>query len=171
VLAEGIGLSEARIKEGLEMNDHFRSAFLQKLSTKKKELQESLSRLKDSQKEYDGEMTAGDFIDELDGAQREISVQSHYHLIERKVGELRKVEHLINMISNNEEFGFCEECGQPIPEERLLVVPEADLCVACQRELEKSSSRRKPDQKSSRNVGGKMDWEEAYGIEDESNTT
>ena len=34
------------------------------------------------------------------------------------------------------EFGRCEECGKPIPEERLMVIPEATLCVPCQRELE-----------------------------------
>jgi len=31
------------------------------------------------------------------------------------------------------EFGFCESCGEPIPEGRLEVDPTARLCVACAR--------------------------------------
>ncbi len=28
-------------------------------------------------------------------------------------------------------YGFCEQCGQPIPEARLQALPQAALCVAC----------------------------------------
>jgi DnaK suppressor protein len=28
-------------------------------------------------------------------------------------------------------YGFCEQCGQPIPEARLEALPQAALCVAC----------------------------------------
>jgi RNA polymerase-binding protein DksA len=33
-------------------------------------------------------------------------------------------------------YGVCQECGQPIPEERLQARPEATLCVECQRRRE-----------------------------------
>lgn len=33
-------------------------------------------------------------------------------------------------------YGMCEECGQPIPEERLEVFPSATTCVACQERRE-----------------------------------
>ncbi len=33
-------------------------------------------------------------------------------------------------------YGTCQECGQPIPAERLAARPEATLCVECQRRLE-----------------------------------
>ena len=29
------------------------------------------------------------------------------------------------------EFGYCVECGEPIPVKRLLSMPEAILCVHC----------------------------------------
>jgi DnaK suppressor protein len=35
-------------------------------------------------------------------------------------------------------YGVCQECGQPIPPERLAARPEATLCVDCQRRLEGS---------------------------------
>jgi RNA polymerase-binding protein DksA len=33
-------------------------------------------------------------------------------------------------------YGVCQECGRPIPAERLEARPEATLCVDCQRRLE-----------------------------------
>jgi DnaK suppressor protein len=36
----------------------------------------------------------------------------------------------------NGTYGICQECGQPIPAERLAARPEATLCVTCQRRLE-----------------------------------
>ena len=29
------------------------------------------------------------------------------------------------------EFGYCMECGDPIPQKRLLSMPEASRCVEC----------------------------------------
>jgi DnaK suppressor protein len=123
--------------------DEFRKAFMDSLVVKRDELLATLARLMNSRKEYDGQLTAGDFIDEVDDAQREISAYGHYSLIERKNRELRKIEYLIDRIRKEEEaFGICEECGQAIPKERLMVVPEATLCVNCQREFEKVDQRK-----------------------------
>jgi RNA polymerase-binding protein DksA len=35
-------------------------------------------------------------------------------------------------------YGICDNCGQEINEERLEVVPYANLCVDCKRRLERS---------------------------------
>lgn len=40
------------------------------------------------------------------------------------------------------QYGICEHCGQPIPPERLLVLPEARLCVRCKNAEEKLARRR-----------------------------
>lgn len=115
-----------------------RAIFMQNILDKRKELEETLERLIDNQKEYDLQFRGGDFIDELDQAQREISASSYYPIIERKIKELRKIDLLLKRMSKQEKFGLCEECGKRIPKKRLLVVPEATLCVSCQRELEKA---------------------------------
>lgn len=122
----------------------FRDVFMANLAAKRLQLKETLNYLKNSQREYDGTSNAGDYIDALDSAQREISSASLYSLIERKNRELRKVEHLLSRIANDEEFGICEECGEPIRQERLLIMPDATLCVPCQRELEKWNSGSAP---------------------------
>jgi DnaK suppressor protein len=33
--------------------------------------------------------------------------------------------------SAGEEFGYCRECGEPIPLARLKLLPETSLCVIC----------------------------------------
>ena len=128
-------------KKPMPKEDDFRTAFIKSLKLKKEELEQTLERLMKSRKEYEGQLTAGDFIDEVDDAQREISAYSQFSLIERKNKELRKIEYLLNRVAEEQDFGLCEECGTRIPKDRLLLVPEATLCVACQRELEKMDSR------------------------------
>ena len=128
-------------KKPLPKEEDFRTAFMKSLKLKKEELQQALDRLMKSRKEYEGQLTAGDFIDEVDDAQREISAYSQFSLIERKNKELQKIEYLLNRVAEEQDFGVCEECGTRIPKARLLLVPEATLCVACQREMEKMDSR------------------------------
>jgi DnaK suppressor protein len=38
-------------------------------------------------------------------------------------------------------YGICERCGKPIDPARLEAFPEARLCLKCQEEVERSSSR------------------------------
>jgi DnaK suppressor protein len=142
VTAEKIkSLALTQKKKSMPKDDGFRTAFVRSLELKKQELQQTLERLMKSRKEYEGELTAGDFIDEVDDAQREISAYSQFSLIERKNKELQQIEYLLNRVAEEQDFGLCEECGTRIPKERLLLVPEATLCVACQREMEKMDSR------------------------------
>ena len=121
--------------------DDFKTTIMKALELKKQELLQTIDRLMKSRSEYDGQLTAGDFIEEADGAQREISAHSQFSLIERKNKELQRVNYLLNRAAEEQHFGLCEECGTRIPKERLLLVPEATLCVACQSELEKMDSR------------------------------
>ena len=43
---------------------------------------------------------------------------------------LSKMERALKMI-HDPDFGLCRECEEPIPFERLMIVPESDLCVEC----------------------------------------
>ena len=36
------------------------------------------------------------------------------------------------------KFGVCEECAALIPENRLIVKPESNLCIKCQEKMEKA---------------------------------
>ena len=121
--------------------DDFKTTIMKGLELKKQVILQALDRLMKSRREYEGQLKAGDFIEEGDGAQREISAHSQLSLIERKNKELQKIDYLLNRAAEEQDFGLCEECGAQIPKERLLLVPEATLCVTCQREMEKMDSR------------------------------
>ena len=162
----------AKKKKAVVKEKDFRSAFMKSLEAKREELQEALDRLMHSRKEYEGELTAGDFIDEIDDAQREISAYSQFSLIERKNKELQKINYLLSRIESEEDFGICEECGTSIPRERLLIVPETTLCVACQRELEKMDQRKSMAAKSSSTMGPTrrvVSWESNEPADDDDN--
>ncbi|MGD9074973.1 MAG: TraR/DksA family transcriptional regulator [Desulfobacteraceae bacterium] len=137
-----------------------RATFMQNILDKRKELERTLEHLIESQKEYDVQLSGGDLIDELDQAQREISASSYYPIIERKTKELRKIDRLIKRMSKEGKFGLCEECGKQIPKKRLLIVPEATLCVPCQRELERIDLQRSFEARDATGYGGGQgkDW-------------
>ena len=43
---------------------------------------------------------------------------------------LSRMERALTQI-NDPDFGLCRECEEPIPFERLMIIPESDLCVQC----------------------------------------
>ena len=129
-------------KEGGSMKNESREEVLRSLTQKKKEFEQSLRRLMENQKEENDLLSGENLRDESDQAQREILLSSKYSLIERKVKELQGIERLIEKIERDDNFGTCEECGRQIPSRRLLIVPEASLCVACQRQTEKLNHMR-----------------------------
>lgn len=48
---------------------------------------------------------------------------------------LSKLERMLPAI-DEADFGLCRECEEPIPFGRLMIMPEADLCVQCAGALE-----------------------------------
>lgn len=127
---------------GIGMENESKEAVLRSLSAKKKELEQAIHRLMENQKEENDLLSLENLRDESDQAQREILLSSKYHLIERKNRELRNIERFIDRVTRDEYFGICEECGKPIPAQRLLVVPESTLCVVCQGQMEKVTQMR-----------------------------
>jgi len=139
-----------------------RKRFLDQLNKKRREFEQALQRLIENQRAYNGHMHGDQFTDESDQAQREISAASTYSLIERKTRELKQIDRLIQKVTQDENFGICEECGKPIPARRLLAVPETTLCVNCQRELEKMDQLRSLTARSSTAYSAAItsDWDQ-----------
>lgn len=129
---------ENRLKE---RSDQFRSRFHLHLLEKKKELEKTIDCLRKGISEDFSKFSFDGMTDELDRTDREMAAQNHYKFLDRKKNELNRIEVLLERIKHDQDFGICEECEQPIPEARLMIVPEAVLCVACQQELEKFESR------------------------------
>lgn len=53
--------------------------------------------------------------------------------LDRRIIQMRKALARVNVGS----YGICEECGQIIDTDRLMVFPEATLCVSCEKKREK----------------------------------
>lgn len=128
--------------KGKAKKEKTQSKFLKNLISKKNEVEEAILRLRRSQNEYESSLHPGDVIEEFDQAEREISAQRYYILLKRKNEELERIDSLIQRVQLDAEYGFCEECGERIPQKRLMIVPEATLCVPCQTDLEKLDSRK-----------------------------
>ncbi|MBI5250366.1 MAG: TraR/DksA C4-type zinc finger protein [Desulfomonile tiedjei] len=73
--------------------------------------------------------------DEIDLATGEISRDLDAKISMRKHRQLKEIEDALERIKLG-EYGECEDCGEPIPEQRLRLFPAARLCVRCQEELD-----------------------------------
>ncbi len=137
-----------------------RSRLLKNLMARKEEVERAVMRLVERQKGEGRLISQEDVADEFNHAEREISAQTHYSLLERKSEELKKIDLLIRRVMESDDFGRCEECGESIPEQRLMVMPDATLCVSCQREMEKLRSGRPLDESPYPNqaVKEEMSW-------------
>ena len=130
------------LRRCVKLMEDNRNEFLALIRLKKDQLEAALDQLKENQKEYYERLSDDSMTDESDHAQREVSLHSTYSLIEKKTRELKKLGLLEKKMLRDQEFRICEECGDPIPVERLLIVPETNLCIACQRDLEKFAQLR-----------------------------
>jgi DnaK suppressor protein len=150
-------------------DENFSARFLNDLMTKKEEVEKAFRNLMEKQKEYQSLQSDYNCIEEGDHAEREISLQTHYSILERKTRELQKIEFLIRRVLKDKEFGICEECGDPIPAERLLIVPEAVRCVNCQKDLEKFDSKGRNAQRvlSPSKWNKELQWEAEGNFDDE----
>jgi len=150
-------------------NKDFSSWFISELMSKKAKIEKALGNLMERQKEYRDLQSSDDFKEEGDYAEREISLQKHYNLLERKTRELKEIDILIRKALNDKQFGICEECGRQIPVERWLIVPDAIRCVPCQRDSEKFVSQGSIAQKSYKPSKRKKDlyWEATADFDDD----
>ena len=133
---------DAKTKNDANKEGVSNSKFYKNLLIKKKEVEEIINTLLENQKMEITNASLDSFIEDFDRADREISAQTFYKLLDRKKKELDKINLLIDRILNDQDFGICEECGMRIPEERLLIMPDASLCVPCQKDLEKFEYRK-----------------------------
>lgn len=49
--------------------------------------------------------------------------------------DISRIDHALNRIDHG-QYGLCINCGVPIDQERLKIIPETPLCTDCAREIE-----------------------------------
>ena len=73
--------------------------------------------------------------DSADAAMDSVHSEMRSQLAEKESQELTDINNALHKMETG-EYGLCEECGMPIAIERLEAIPDAELCLKCQEELE-----------------------------------
>ena len=66
-------------------------------------------------------------LSRMDAMQAQAMAQAAGH---RREQMLRRIEAALERL-DNDEYGYCKECDEPINPKRLEFDPTADLCIAC----------------------------------------
>ncbi len=90
--------------------------------------------------------------DPLKNPNREIEKGAPDAEAEEQIGHLRSIATQVQLSRNIVQtrralarvkigtYGICEKCGNMIDTDRLMIYPEATLCVSCERKLEKGKA-------------------------------
>jgi len=118
---EGTGLKKRDLKRFREI-----------LLTRKKEI------LRNAQRTLSEDMTleSDDLPDEMDLASSEYLQSFTFRLRGREKTFLQKIDHALERIDDN-TFGLCEQCGEPISLKRLEARLETTLCIRCKEDQER----------------------------------
>jgi len=84
--------------------------------------------------EIDGEISSADIVDQA-SSQTEKTVEMR--TLNRQIKLLSKIDKALKKI-NNDNYGYCEETGEPIGLKRLIARPIATLSIESQEKHEKN---------------------------------
>ena len=94
-----------------------------------------LARLQGEAEVPTAEAAASDFLD----VAQVVELRELAHLTASRLAErAKRLQIALTRVADG-EYGVCSECGAAIPPNRLLAVPDATTCVACQARLERAS--------------------------------
>ncbi|WP_416306407.1 RNA polymerase-binding protein DksA [Neptunicella sp. SCSIO 80796] len=120
------GVSPYQVKDGEEyMNDAQMEHFRKLLQAWRNQLREEVDRTVHHMQDE-----AANFPDPVDRAaqEEEFSIELRTRDRERKL--IKKIEKTLKRIEED-DFGFCDQCGIEIGIRRLEARPTADLCIDC----------------------------------------
>jgi DnaK suppressor protein len=98
----------------------------------KAQLDFTVTRLQKQGEVPQGSAASGDFLDVAQSVEhQELAWLGASRLAE----QAQRLRIALSRVADG-EYGVCVECGSAIPPKRLLAVPDATTCVACQERLE-----------------------------------
>lgn len=154
VSAKTVKATRARTTKRGEKKLPFKKEMTQKLlEAKSKILQEVTHKIRSESNVHKFEI--GDIYDIASSErERELALT----LGDRDRGKLSEIEDALERL-NDSTYGTCEECGEPIAEKRLKVLPFTRVCIECQ-------SRSERDER----IKGRFEEETGLGIMEKSDT-
>ena len=107
----------------------------QKLQEEKKQILMELQ----TQRAFNQDDSRKDVGDEVDSSENEQERELSLLMRDRGRDRLEAIEEAIQRMQAG-DYGFCEECGDPIPKRRLIAMPLARMCVNCQQDQEQANT-------------------------------
>ncbi|NMB20471.1 MAG: hypothetical protein GX979_06370 [Firmicutes bacterium] len=78
-------------------------------------------------------------------------------ILENTRQQIAEIEEAQNAIAEG-NYGYCHNCGQMIPESRLMALPRTLLCVQCKREQEDRDEHQRPVEEDDVFFAGEDAW-------------
>jgi len=122
-----------RGKQAMNSGPTRTKAALDKLDRERQETLAKLHNLRTDLRQM-GEPSADET--DIDAYEREKTL-ALAHSLEHKLDLLDRAIHL----AQNGGYGICEQCGERIDPARLEILPQATLCLRCQRKFEHRNRR------------------------------
>ena len=107
------------------------------LETERKRLIEEMSQSQTTASSPDERREGSPFGKREEEATETLELEKRLAMENRIRQELAKVEHALEKIEKG-TYGMCDNCGQPIPPERLEALPQANLCLNCKAQQAKN---------------------------------
>ena len=108
----------------------------------RKNLEDMRQEILDEVKVQKERARSKDYMGDLGDCATSDMVAEYAHIFgERLRRRLILIEESLEALEDG-DYGFCEECEEPINEKRLLLMPFARLCVRCQSALERRAKMR-----------------------------
>ena len=109
-----------------------------RLEAERKRLTEELEQLQASASSYDERREGSPFGKREEEATEALELEKRLVLERRIKEQIVDIEHALHKFEEN-TYGFCDSCGQPIDPERLEAIPEASLCIKCKAQQAKNA--------------------------------
>jgi len=113
-----------------------------RLESEQRRLNEELEQLRASIRPADERREGSPFGKREEEAAETLELENRLALEKRIRGLLAEVEHALHKFEE-ETYGLCDSCGQPIDPARLEALPQASLCLSCKAQQAKNA-RGKP---------------------------
>lgn len=109
------------------MNNKQKQEFKQYAREEMERLKAEIPRLKERLQPVEPDVAIGR-LSRMDNIQNQSVVKSQ---LNKAQARLVKLGEALVRVDEDEEFGLCIDCGDPIPMARLKAMPETELCVEC----------------------------------------
>jgi DnaK suppressor protein len=106
------------------------------LHERRKAIEEELRKNLTRALEEGGEETTVVNVEEGDESRVDVGKETDFQVMSMRSQELKQIKEALLKIESG-DYGLCEECGSAIRFERLKAMPFAQLCRACQEEMER----------------------------------